>query len=88
MIGEIDPMQSDKKLSFGNSTLPDWYVKAGEPKSQAGINKGLMVMLDAHTDLLSEGSVDSDFEGFVVLISKRESFPMTFDKGFLIKPGK
>jgi hypothetical protein len=44
-----------------------------------------MLILDAHNDLLSDGSVDSDFEGFTGLISNRESFPITYDSGFLIK---
>jgi hypothetical protein len=50
-----------------------------------GINKGLTLTLDAHNDLLSDGSVDSDFEGFIGLISDRESFPITSDNGFLIR---
>jgi hypothetical protein len=55
---------------------------------QSGINKGLTVMLDAHNDLLADGSVDSDFEGFVGFIGKRDSFPSTIDSGFQIRPGK
>jgi hypothetical protein len=29
--------------------------------------------------------VDSDFEGFIGLISNQDSFPITSDAGFLIK---
>ena len=46
-----------------NTSLPDWFVLANEPQSQTGINKGLEVVLDAHNDLLNEGSVDTDFQG-------------------------
>jgi len=44
-------------------------------------------MLDAHTDLLADGSVDSDYEGFTGMISNIESFPLTINRGFHIKPG-
>ena len=74
-------------MAFGNTTPPDWYTSAGEPKSQTGINKGLMVVLDAHNHLLSEGSVDSDYEGFIGLVGNRESFPQSYDHGFNIRPG-
>ena len=39
--------------------------------------KGLMLMLDAHSDLFAAGSVDSDYEGFTGLISASHSFPYT-----------
>ncbi len=44
-------------------------------------------MLDAHSDILSPGSVDNDFEGFTGLISPQNSFPMIGYNGFRIKPG-
>ncbi len=72
---------------FANSSLDDWYEKAMEPRSQAGVNKGLVVMLDAHNDLISVGSVDTDFEGFTGLIDSSGSYPMLMQKGFHIKPG-
>ena len=53
----------EKRLAYGNTSLPDWFVLANEPQSQTGINKGLEVVLDAHNDLLNEGSVDTDFQG-------------------------
>jgi hypothetical protein len=44
-------------------------------------------MLDAHTDLFAPGSVDSDFEGFLGLISPSGTFPQMLLEGFEIKPG-
>ena len=46
-----------------------------------------MLILDAHSDLLSAGSVDTDYEGFTGLISSRESFPFTAQELFEIRPG-
>ena len=51
------------------------------------MNKGLIVMLDAHNDLMSGGSVETDFEGFAGLIDSSGSFPMLMQKAFQIKPG-
>ena len=59
----------------------------GEPISEVGKKKGLVVLLDAHSDLLSPGSVDSDFEGFTGLVGLTNSFPLMGTNGFEIKPG-
>ena len=58
----------DKSNAFDSSTPPSWYTNQGEPKSQAGINKGLTVMLDAHSDIWSSAFVDSDFTGFTGIV--------------------
>jgi hypothetical protein len=77
----------DKSNSFANAELPKSYVENREPKVQPGQNKGLYVMLDAHTDLFSASSVDSDNEGFIGLIHPKGAFPFTMLEGFKIKPG-
>ena len=53
-------------MAFENSSLPDWYLKAGEPKTQFGISKGLTLMLDAHSDQLAAGSVETDLQGAIL----------------------
>ena len=55
--------------------------------SQTGSNMGLSVMLDAHTDLLSEFSVTSDFAGFTAIISPPADFPLMTVNEFDVKPG-
>ena len=77
----------EKKNSEYNSSLPDWYLISGEPKTLVGKNKGLFVMLDAHSDLLAPTSLDQDYMSFTGLISNRESFPLMRQAGFGIKPG-
>jgi hypothetical protein len=44
-------------------------------------------MLDAHSDLFSASSVDSDNEGFIGLIHPKGAFPFTMLEGFKIRPG-
>jgi hypothetical protein len=77
----------DQSHSSGNSIIPDWYTNADEPKTQAGINKGLTIMLDAHSNIWSSASVDSDFEGFTGLIDRIGSYPLMLQNGFQIKTG-
>jgi hypothetical protein len=43
---------------------------------------GLTVMLDAHTDILTELSVTDDFEGFKAMVSPRGDFPLISQQGF------
>ncbi len=77
----------ERKSSFMDYNTPDWYATSGEPTIQPGINKGLTVILDAHNDILSEGSVDSDSYGFTGVITSRGSYPLTNREGFQIIPG-
>ena len=77
----------DSKTSFEDSLLPEWYTHKKEPKSQPGLNMGLVVILDAHSDAVESLSISSDFEGFKGLITDSGSYPLTNLGGFAIKPG-
>ena len=70
-----------------SSEVPDNFASGEEPTSQPGRSKGLVVLLDSHSDVLSEGSVDSDFDGFLGVINPSGSFPFTSYSGFDIRPG-
>ena len=61
--------RDEKENAFEGSDLPDWYTNKHEPVSQSGLKMGLTVMLDAHTDILTEFSVNSDFEGFTAVVT-------------------
>ena len=77
----------DKSYSRYNTTLPDWYTSAGEPKSLPGTSKGLFVMLDAHSDLFAVTSLEKDYTSFKGLISYSGSFPFMAQESFEISPG-
>ncbi len=76
---------TERNTSSMNSALPSWYIDADEPKTQAGINMGLTVMLDAHTDLIEAYSIDTDFYSFTALITETGDFPLTYQQGFRVK---
>jgi amiloride-sensitive sodium channel len=83
----MEKQSIEKKSSFMDYNIPNWYDSTGEPTIQPGINKGLTIILDAHNDLLSEGSVDTDSYGFTGVITNRGSYPLTNREGFQIIPG-
>jgi len=49
---------------------------------------GLIVVLDAHTDILMESSVRDDFNGFTAIVTPPSDFPLIYQQGFGIKSGK
>ncbi len=49
-------------------------------KLTTGINMGLSVMLDGHTDLLDSFSVDSNYNSFTAMIGSPRDFPLTLQK--------
>ncbi len=78
----------DENNSFEyKAQYSDWLNIKKKLNSQPGINMGLTVMLDAHTDLLAEFSVSSDFKGFTAAVIPRSDFPLMSQRGFEIKPG-
>ena len=40
----------------GAADLPKWFTEEKEPVPQAGVYKGLSLILDGHTNLLSPGN--------------------------------
>ena len=77
----------DKKNSYVSGKKPKWYKDDEEPKSQVGTNKGLRVVLDAHTNLIADSSVREDFQGFIAIVNPHESYPLTMQRSIRIKPG-
>ena len=56
-------------------------------KKSTGLNKGLVIVLDAHNDLSAISSIDSDSQGFTAAVTDNRSFPLIYVSGFQIKTG-
>ena len=56
-------------------------------KPQAGRSKGLSLMLDAHSDLVTSSSVTDDIDGFFAVVDGNGQYPMTYRKASFIRPG-
>ena len=66
----------------------DQDLPFGEPKSQAGQKKGLQLVLDAHSDRISIGSVFDTFKGFMAVVGNKNEYPLTKKHGFLLRAGQ
>ena len=80
--------EEEKKLTFPSKLNTDWYTTKNEPISQAGTTMGLTIILDAHTDKITESTVDSDLLGFEAVVIPPGDFPITSINQFYIKPGQ
>ena len=81
----VNLMQTmDKSKSLKKSNNGDWN---NNPIPQEGRDKGLELILDAHKDIVSSGTVMEDFDGFFAIIDSNEQFPMVKRKSVLIRPG-
>jgi hypothetical protein len=84
----LQQMQGQDKLaSSHSSSIPSWYEDSMEPNTVPGNNKGLVLMLDAHSDMLTMGSFESDFRDFSAFIGSSGSFPLMSQEGIEIIPG-
>lgn len=54
---------------------------------QAGRSKGLSLILDSHSDLVTSSSVTDDIDGFFAVVDGRGQYPMTYRKAYFIRPG-
>ena len=77
--------QRDMNLSFDR--VPSSLNENIDLTPEAGLSKGLQVILDAHSNLLAGGSVPGDFDGFYAIIESKDQYPMTSRKSILLRPG-
>ena len=54
----------------------------------AGKNRGLSLILDSHSNLVSPGTVAADFNGFLAFVGPKTDFPMMTEGGILLRPGQ
>ena len=67
-----------------NQIFNTWFVgfETGlEPSPETGKNRGLTLIIDAHSDIASPSTVRDDFEGFLALVNSPKTFPSLFEKG-------
>jgi hypothetical protein len=78
----IQALQQREKRTASQPTL------VRDLKTEPGKGKGLLVVLDSHSDVLSASSLDSETVGFVGLITQGGNFPQKKLGGFDIRPGQ
>ena len=90
MITKMQKLESSYQFNKSNELKERYerYIKDNEPRTQAGQKKGLRLVLDAHTDRVTAGTVYDNFRGFVTMVDGRGSYPLTARQSFLVKPGR
>ena len=78
----------EAKTAFDGSNTPTWYTAKKEPTPEAGRDKGLMLVVDGHSDKLSMGSVENSFDGFSVVVDEKNMFPLMFRSNIIARPGQ
>ena len=73
-----------RSLDSGDGVLGEMR---GDPGPEVGRYKGLSLVLDAHSDLLSARSVAEDSNGFLVGLSQPGQFPLMSQGSHLLRPG-
>ena len=58
-----------------------------EVKSQVGKMNGLRLALDLHSNSISFGSLDQDYNAFSLFIGQRAEFPVLKEKSLQLQPG-
>ena len=86
-IKMLQKEEEEKAFQGGNLSGWEWYQQNNEPKSQPGSEMGLTVVLDAHTDIIAEYTVNTDFKEFTAAIIPQGDFPLTSQNSIKIKPG-
>ena len=77
----------DSENGFETSQKPNWFVNNREPISQSGIENGLTLVFDKHSNRLSPGSVTDSFLGVPVLVDGKDKFPLVRRLGIIARPG-
>ena len=54
---------------------------------EEGASKGLTLLLDAHSNVLSGASIYDDFRGFIAAVNDKKQFPSTSEQSVFIRPG-
>ena len=77
----------DAKEAFESHVLPKWYTKQNEPKPSSGRHKGLMLVVDGHSNKQSSATVKENFRGFFTLVDDRQKFPLASLATLITRPG-
>ena len=84
----IKMQEQDNSMAFDRQeTTSDMRTEKEEHRPEAGASKGLTLMLDSHSHLLSGGSISDDFRGFIAAVNDKKQFPSTSEQSVFIRPG-
>ena len=77
----------DLKNGFDDGLKPSWYVNKNEPIPKAGVENGLTLVFDEHSDRLSKASIFDNFRGVPVFIGGKNDDPLLGLSAIKARPG-
>ena len=77
----------DSEKGFETYHKPNWFLSKKEPITTSGIENGLTLVFDKHTNRLSLGSITDNFLGVPVLVDGKDKFPLVRRRGIIARPG-
>ena len=79
--------EKDAIDAFEDPKPPNWYTAPNELHPEPGINKGLTLIVDSHSDKQSAATVNENFRGFITLVDGSEKFPIVSRTQLITRPG-
>ena len=86
-LNTLDPLKNSTYQRLVKE-LQDETTTKTRVKSEEGQRNGLRLTLDLHSNTVSFGTLDQDYEGFNVFIGHPAEFPMTKKKILQVEPGR
>ena len=77
----------DSKNGFDNFRRSERFEIGKELIPEVGIEKGLTLLVDAHSDRIASGSISDNFHGFPILVDDSDKFPYVGRGGKVARPG-
>ena len=87
VIQKMQIQEFEQSIPLTDTNLDAFTISQDKLTPEAGRNKGLQLVLDAHAEKVSGGTIEGDFDGFYVTIGPKDQYPLTMKKSILIRPG-
>ena len=84
-VSELQSKEAGRDIS--SNEIQDNVRNEKRHRPEAGRNKGLTVIVDRHSDILSPGTVFDSFRGFVTIIDDKDKYPMGSLSSLISRPG-
>ena len=77
-----------QESTYETSLLKRDSLEMETVRTSDGINNGLRIILDLHSNKVSFGTLETEFDSFSVFLGRPDDFPMMKRKSLKIQPGQ
>ena len=86
-LNNLDPLRNSKYKEMVKELQGNTPLKT-QGDARVGQRNGLRLTLDLHSNTVSFGTLDQEYEGFSVFIGHPAEFPMMKEKSIKVEPGR